>query len=77
MLSRLEQATKNKHAVPADAFSHGSTTFTLERGLGSYLRLEVYDATNTLIGFGNPLWLLSPHDKLNIPHARRLSYPNL
>ncbi|MEV0797566.1 hypothetical protein AB0I34_07745 [Kribbella sp. NPDC050281] len=62
-----------KHAVPADAFTDDSTTFTLKRGIGSYLRVEVYDTDNTLIGFSNPLWLLSPHDKVPIPHARRLA----
>ena len=63
-----------KHAFPAEAFAQGSMTFDLERGVGAYLRVEVYDSADVLIGFGNPLWVLSPSDEVDVPLARRLAY---
>jgi len=64
-----------KHPFSADAFTKGSMTFDLERGVGSYLRVEVYNAQNVLIGFSNPLWLLSSRDDVDVPQARTLPYP--
>ncbi|MGW0229452.1 hypothetical protein ACWDWO_14135 [Actinopolymorpha singaporensis] len=63
-----------RHAYPASAFASGPVTFRLERNNGRYLRVEVRDAAGILLGFGNPVWLLSPHDDVNVPSARRLTY---
>jgi hypothetical protein len=44
----------------------------VERGPGRYLRVEVYDASGVLIGFGNPVWLLPRDAVAVVPAARRL-----
>ncbi|MFD2081593.1 CehA/McbA family metallohydrolase domain-containing protein [Actinopolymorpha cephalotaxi] len=63
-----------RHAYPASAFASGPVTFRLGRNNGRYLRVEVRDAAGILLGFGNPVWLLSPRDDVEVPRARRLSY---
>lgn len=57
---------------PASDLADGTLSFVLERGVGSYLRVEVHDAEGLLLGFGNPFWLL-PHDSgVPVPADRDL-----
>lgn len=62
-----------KHSHPASTFTHGSMPFQLQRNGGSYVRVEVYDSTGVLLGFGNPLWVLPTHADVDIPKSRRLA----
>lgn len=64
-----------KHPYPADAFKRGPLPFHLDRENGRYLRVEVYDSSGVLLGFGNPLWVVPTGDDIDIPVARRLAYP--
>lgn len=44
----------------------------LERGTGRYLRIEVYDRSGSLLGLGNPFWLLPAATDIAVPERRRL-----
>lgn len=61
-----------KNAFPASAFTAGTLRYNLERKDGQYLRVEVYDSSDILLGAGNPLWLLPPNQDVDIPTERRL-----
>ncbi|SFH68771.1 hypothetical protein SAMN05421678_12850, partial [Actinopolymorpha cephalotaxi] len=63
-----------RHTYPVSSFASGRLRFQLERENGRYLRVEVRDAGDVLLGFGNPVWLLSPRGDVEVPRARRLSY---
>ena len=57
---------------PASDFDQGPVRVTMNRGVGSYLRVEVHDADGLLLGFGNPFWLLPPDSPLDVPAGREL-----
>ncbi len=61
-----------RHSYPADAFADGPLAFVLERGAGSYVRAEVHDSEDRIIGLGNPFWLLPVDTGITVPEARRL-----
>ncbi|GAA5033375.1 hypothetical protein [Actinopolymorpha pittospori] len=63
-----------KHPYPADAFTQGRLPFRLDRENGRYLRVEVYNSADVLIGLGNPLWVLPPGGGIHIPAARGFAY---
>jgi hypothetical protein len=43
----------------------------VERERGRYLRVEVYDSSDVLLGFGNPVWLMYGGYSGPVPGARR------
>jgi hypothetical protein len=55
----------------AELFAGRPLPFRLDRGDGSYLRVEVRDASGTLIGFSNPVWVLPTDADVEVPPARR------
>ena len=50
----------------------GAVGVLLDRGVGSYLRVEVHDADGLLLGFGNPFWLLPSGSPVDVPESRLL-----
>ena len=57
--------------LKAHAFRSGAHETTLHRGDGQYLRLEVHDSQDRVIGFSNPFWILPTNHPADIPTARR------
>ncbi|MFW6600327.1 hypothetical protein ACQBAU_12695 [Propionibacteriaceae bacterium Y2011] len=56
---------------PASAFTGGPFPITMDRGVGAYLRVEVYAEDGMLIGMSNPCWLLP--EGTEVPPARQSS----
>jgi hypothetical protein len=57
--------------LKAHAFRSGAHETTLHRGDGQYLRVEVHDSQDRVIGFSNPFWILPTNHSADIPTARR------
>ncbi len=60
-----------RRTVPVPAERGRPTRFQLERGVGSYLRVEARDASGSLVAMGNPVWLLPSDADVSVPAARR------
>ena len=58
-------------SLKAHPFRSGVHETTLHRGDGQYLRIEVHDPHDNVIGFSNPFWILPAHHPADIPTARR------
>lgn len=59
--------------VVARGLVGGTIGFTVERGPGAYVRLQLRSANGTIIGVSNPVWLLPSPPSRGIPAKRRLS----
>jgi hypothetical protein len=57
--------------LSARSFRSGGHEITLHRHSGQYLRVEVHDASDRVIGFGNAFWLLPADHSADIPTDRR------
>ncbi len=69
--SGVAQASVERRTVPVPVRPGRPARVVLERGVGSYLRVEAHDADGSLLAMGNPVWLL-PHDAdVDVPAARR------
>jgi hypothetical protein len=56
---------------PAASLRRSRVRCRVERKEGRYLRVEVYDASDVLIGYGNPVWLMEGGYPGPVPGARR------
>ncbi len=61
-----------RSAYPASDFAAGPVGVLLDRGVGSYLQVEVHDADGLLLGFGNPFWMLPAGSSVEVPEGRVL-----
>jgi hypothetical protein len=63
-------ATTDKTLSP-DSFRSGGHEITLHRHGGQYVRVEVHDSAERVIGFSNAFWMLPINHPADIPTKRR------
>ena len=57
-------------SVPASAFAGGAVTRAVDTRSSTFVRTQVVDASGTIIGVSNPVWLLRSAPPGGIPAAR-------
>ena len=57
--------------LSAESFRSGGHKITLHRNRGQYVRVEVHDSADRVIGFSNAFWLLPTDHPAEIPMQRR------
>lgn len=62
-----------EQTLPTGEFVSGSRDYVLERRSGRYLRVELHDSQQRVLGFGNPFWLLPVGHPAKIPTARKFA----
>jgi hypothetical protein len=60
-----------RRVYPAAAFRRSTVVCHIKPRKGRYLRVEVYDDSDVLMGFGNPVWFLPKDHRTAVPAARR------
>ena len=63
-------ATTDKTLSP-DSFRSGGHEITLHRHGGQYVRVEVHDSAERVIGFSNAFWMLPTDHPADIPTKRK------
>ena len=57
--------------IPANAFTSGTSTVSLDTSVATFARVEVADPTGLVIAGSNPVWMLRAEPPTGIPDARR------